>query len=326
MRAVRYHESGGAAVLQVDEIDRPVPKEHEILVEIRAASINPVDAKRRQQGAGQLPKTTGSDFAGVVAATGDAVDRYQIGDRVFGTGLHADRFQQGSFAEYVTVPRDILAPLPDVVSFEQGAGVALVGVTAWRALIDYACLRPGEACLIHGGSGGVGHAAVQLAALTNAFVVTTAGSKAARATVQDLGADVGFDYARDDLLEAVRDINDTGIDVILDHRVGDYLHFDVSVAAFGGRIVGYGGYECKITNASTARAKELTMYWTSMSNLVNREGELPTIRSVLHKLARLMAEDHLTANVAEVFDLEEATEMHEAVINESFVGKLVVKP
>lgn len=142
MHAVRYHEAGGPAVLRVEEIDRPDPAPGDVLVEVRAASVNPVDAKLRARGIPPMPKTTGSDLAGVVVAVGEGVTAYDEGDRVVATGLHTSHVAGGSFAEFAAVPTDLLAPLPAGVSFEAGAAVALVGVTAWRAFVHFLDYNP----------------------------------------------------------------------------------------------------------------------------------------------------------------------------------------
>lgn len=324
MRAVRYHEGGGPDVLEFETIDRPEPGPEELLVEVVAASINPVDAKRRQAGAGILPKTTGSDFAGIVREVGEDITGFDPGDRVFGTGLHADRFQGGSFAEFVVVPRDIVAALPDSVSFADGAGVALVGVTAWRALVDHAELKPGESCFIHGGSGGVGHVAVQLGRIMGSSVVASAGFPAAKETVRDLGASAVIDYSSDSLLEEASDVFPDGADVVFDHRVHEYLQFDVDIAGFGGRVVIYGGGGDSVVDGRAPRGKELAMHWMSMSNAVNRKGRLPPISSILTELAELMDRGALRVEIAREYELSEAAAMHDAVLNESFVGKLIL--
>jgi len=245
---------------------------------------------------------------------------------VFGTGLHADKFQGGSFAEYVLAPVDIVAHLPDEVSFEVGAAVALVGVTAWRALVQHATLQPGEDCLVHGGSGGVGHVAVQLAATTGASVTVTAGSRQARQRVRELGADTVARFDDETLRETIGDSFDGGADVILDHRVNEYLPFGVDISAFGGRVVVYGGSEGTVPDGLATRAKELSVYWMSMSNLVDTANGLPTVRSVLSDLAVLLERGAVTADVARTYDLSQAVEAHRAVLEDSFVGKLTVTP
>jgi NADPH2:quinone reductase len=321
MRAVRYHEHGGPEVLTVEEIERPEPGDGEVLVAVEAAAINPVDTYFREGSyePASLPMIPGSDFAGVVEAVGADVTDFEPGDRVFGTGLGNDR--QGTAAEYAVAPTDRLAHLPDAVGFDEGAAVALVGVTAWRALVDHAALRPAETCLVHGGSGGVGHVAVQLAAATGARVVTTA-SEEHHDHVRDLGADVVLDYRRDDLADAVGKASGEGGPVaILDHRLDDYLQFDADVAAQGGRIVGIGNEDVAATfeNVPGARSKELTYVLMSMFNT-------PDISVVLRKLARLMEAGDLAAEIAGVSDLDEVAEAQRAVLEDSFVGKLVVEP
>lgn len=325
MRAVRYHQRGDPSVLQLEAIDRPRPGCGELLVEVRAASVNPTDAKRRAGGSGPLPKTTGSDFAGVVKAVGEGVSGYDPGDRVCGTGLHTNRFSQGSFAEYVAVPTDVVASLPADVSFEQGAAIALVGVTAWRALVDHAKLEPTEACLIHGGSGGVGHVAVQLASLLEATTIATASSPEFRRAAEGFGADTVVDYARDDLLEAVRAETEDGFDVVLDHRVHEYFTFDLKAAAFGARIVHYGGVRGTVENSPAGLQKGVTMHVMTMSNLVTRP-ELPSVLSILERVLELTDRGLLIPEITHTYGLDEAAEVHRAVMEDSFVGKLLVVP
>ena len=240
MRAVRYHEHGGADVLTVDEIDRPEPGDDEVLVAVEAAGINPVDTYFREGSyePAALPMIPGSDLAGVVESVGTDLTDFEVGDRVFGTALGNNH--QGTCAEYAVAPTDRIAHLPETVDFDEGAAIALVGVTAWRALIDHADLRPAETCLVHGGSGGVGHVAVQLAAATGATVIATAGEEH-HDHVRDLGADATLDYRWDDLADAVIEASDgDGPNAILDHRLDDYLQFDADVAARDGQIVAIG--------------------------------------------------------------------------------------
>ena len=257
MRAVRYHEHGGRDVLQVDEgVERPEPGRNEVLVRVEAAAVNPVDTYFRDGSyqPAELPMIPGSDFAGEVAAVGDGVEEFAEGDRVFSTGLGNDR--QGTCAEYAAAPTDRVAPLPDGIGVREAAGVALVGVTAWRALVDHADLEPAERCLVHGGSGGVGHVAVQIAAAAGAQVTTTAAPEY-HSGLEALGADDVLDYGRDDLAEAVTAVGEPN--VILDHRLDDYLQFDADVAAKNARVVGIGGNspESGFSNTPAARSKEI---------------------------------------------------------------------
>lgn len=331
MRAVRYHEGGEPDVLQVEEVERPEPARDEVLVEMQAASVNPVDAKFREVGAPRLPKTTGSDIAGTVAAVGADVEGYDEGERVFATGLHVGRFEGGSFADFAVVPKDLLATLPDDVSFEAGAAVGLVGVTAWRALVDHGRLEPGGTAFVHGGNGGVGHVAVGLADAMGATPVATARSEH-HEVVQDLGAETVLDYRRDDLTQAAIEAmggaaGDAtgGADLVLDHMADRYLAMDVDLAAFGGHVVLITGDEATIPNVSTARSKELTIHPMSMSNLATHP-DVPNIGPRLGRLGRLLSEGRLEVLVDRTYALEEAAEAHRAVLEESIVGKIVVTP
>ncbi|WP_227354401.1 NADPH:quinone reductase [Haladaptatus salinisoli] len=318
MRAVRFHEHGGPEVLQVDDIDRPEPDDDELLVSVRAAAVNPVDTYFREgsYSPGDLPWIPGSDFAGAVEAVGADVDGFAEGDRVFGTGLGNDR--PGTCAEYVATPADRVARLPEGVGFDEGAAVALVGVTAWRALVDHAGLEPAERCLVHGGSGGVGHVAVQLAAATGARVTTTA-SERYHDRIDALGARTVLDYARDDLADTVREAGEP--DVVLDHRLDDYLQFDADVAARGARIVGIGNEDVAagFDNVPAARSKELTVTLMSMFNT-------PDISAVLARLARSVADGKIAPEIARSYPLDEVDAAQRDVIGESFLGKLVVEP
>ncbi|WP_331233705.1 NADPH:quinone reductase [Natronorarus salvus] len=316
MQAVRYHDHGGPDVLAVEETERPETGRDELLVEVRAAAVNPVDTYFREgsyQALG-LPMTPGSDLAGVVAET-DGESEFQVGDRVFATGL--GKAHQGTYAEYAAVPTDRVARLPEAVEFESGAATALVGVTAWRALVDHARLEPGETCLIHGASGGVGHVAVQLAAATGAEVLATA-SPEYHDEIRGLGASELFDYDDADLGERVAAHEPT---VILDHRLDDYLSFDAEVAGFGARVVGIGenrkdaGFE----NVSAARANEFSLHLMSMFNT-------PEMAPVLSRLATLVEAGSLSATVARRYGLDEADEAQRAVMEDSFLGKLVLVP
>ncbi|WP_338739631.1 NADPH:quinone reductase [Haloplanus salilacus] len=321
MRAVRYHDHGGADVLRVDEIDRPDPADDEVVIEVAAAGINPVDTYFRE-GAYEpftLPMIPGVDAAGeVVAAGADAADAgFAAGDAVVTTGLSKDHY--GGCAEYVAVPTDRAAVLPDGVDPVAAGGAGVAAVTAWRALIDHGDLEPAQTALIHGGSGGVGHAAVQIAAATGARVVTTAAPEY-HDRLESLGADAALDYARDDLRDAVATASGgDGPDVILDHRLDDYLQFDADVAAQDARIVGIGENDPEIgfSNDGVARGKELTYQFMSMFNT-------PTLARPLERVAHLLGEGDLTIEVARTYDLDEVADAHRDVMADSFLGKLVV--
>ena len=317
MRAVRFHDYGGPDVLQTDEIDRPTPGPGEALVEVEAAAVNPVDTYFRS-GAyepAELPWIPGSDCAGTVAAVGEG-SAFAVGDRVFATGL--GNWKQGTCAEYAVVPDGHAAHLPEEVAFDAGAAVALVGVTAFQTLVAACSLEPGERALVHGGSGGVGHDAVQLADAAGARVTTTA-SPQYHDRLRDLGADDVFDYRRDDLEEAV--VAAGRPDVLLDHRLDDYLGFDVKVAAQGARLAAIGNSDPDATfeNVPQCRAKAITVHHVSMFNT-------PDFGAVLDRLGTLAADGELTPVVARRYGLDEVAAAHADVLSGSRLGKLVVEP
>lgn len=319
MRVVRYHEHGEPDVLRVDEIDRPSPAADEVLIETQAASVNPVDTQFRsgEYGSVSLPGIPGGDAAGIVTAIGDEVDQFAVGDRVFASGMGHD--EGGTFAEYVPVPATKVAHLPESVSFQSGAALSNVGVTAWTALVEHASLQPTERCLVHGGSGGVGHAAVQLATTLGADVITTAGSEEARERVRDLGAETALDYDSDTLADEISEATDgEGVDVILDHRLDDYLGLDLAVAAQNGCVVTITG-NVPAVDTAPLQGKELTLQGMAIANTPERQ-------PILRRLARLMERGDLTAVVADTYDFEEASEAHRAVSKGGYVGKLLVIP
>jgi NADPH:quinone reductase-like Zn-dependent oxidoreductase len=320
MRAVRYHDHGGPEVLQVDDAEAPEPRRDEAVLAVAAAGVNPVDTYFRSGAyrAADLPMTTGCDAAGEVVAVGEAVETVAVGDRALATALSRDH--QGACADRVAVPVDRLAPLPDGADVVQAGALGVVGVTAYRALVDDADLDPAEDLLVHGGSGGVGHVAVQVGAAAGANVVATAAPEYHDA-VRALGADAVLDYDRDDLADAVRAATAGGPDVVLDHRLDDYLGFDAAVAAPDARVVGIGENDdaAGFDHVGRARGKDLTLRFTSMFNT-------PDIARVLERLGRMLAGDDLRVEVARRYGIDEVAEAHRAVMADSFLGKLVVEP
>ncbi len=304
----------------MDEVDRPEATGHDVVVEVGGAGVNPVDTYFRE-GSYQpfaMPMIPGVDVAGEVVEVSEYVEDFEEGDVVYGTGLSKDHY--GGYAEYVAVPTDRLAKLPDGVDPIAAGGAGVVAVTAWRALVDHAGLEPAETALIHGGSGGVGHVAVQLAAAAGARVLTTAAPEY-HDRLRELGADAVLDYGRDDLADAVREAGGGGVDVILDHRLDDYLQFDADVANVGARVVGIGENDPRVgfERSSAARSKDLRITMMSMFNT-------PDLRVPLRKLAYLMSERDLDVDVARTYDLDEAGEAQRAVMEDSFLGKLVIVP
>jgi len=177
IRAIVIHAYGGPEVMKLENVARPQPAEDEVLIRVVAASVNPVDVAIRKgylaELVGNFPIILGMDAAGIVEKVGNKVTKYKAGDPVFAFLTLKD---EGGYAEFVTAKEDELAPKPGTISFAQAAGAGAAGATAWEALIDTANLRAGQTVLVHGGSGGVGHLAIQIAKAKGAKVLATAST------------------------------------------------------------------------------------------------------------------------------------------------------
>lgn len=210
MKAIRIHEFGGPEVMKIEEIQRPVPAADEILVKVYASGINPVDWAVRKGGNDflkphlKLPMTLGWDAAGIVEETGSNVTGFKKGDEVYGVPNFPG--SNGSYAEYCAAKENRFAIKPKSISFNESAGVPLVGLVAWAGIFELGKLKPGQRILIHGASGGVGSFAVQFAKAKGAYVIGTA-SAGNLEFLQKIGADEVIDYKSQKFEELVEDID-----------------------------------------------------------------------------------------------------------------------
>lgn len=326
MRAVRYHEHGDESVLTFEEnVERPVPDAEQVLVRIEAASINPIDTYLREGGvspATGLPHVGGSDMAGVVEAVGEDITHFEAGDRVFATGLGI--FSPGTYAEYTVAPADMLAHLPEGVSFREGAAAAMAFATAWRALIDRGELSLGDICLIHGASGGVGHAAVQVAAQAGSYVIGTAREGEPASLARSLGADAVVDYRTDEMarsLEAAADGQQ--LDVVLEPHADSQLEADLERLTRGGRVVIIGEEaSIEIPPGPSMTAKQADADLRFMSLAASSDDQAPILRQVAPRLA----DGRFTVEIDSVFGLDELPAAHERLMSSGVLGKIVIDP
>jgi NADPH:quinone reductase-like Zn-dependent oxidoreductase len=322
MRAVRYHETGGTDVLTTEDVDRPEPAAGEILVEVRAASVNHVDSLFRS-GAfdpATLPMIPGSDFAGVVAEVGPEVEEYEVGDRVFGAGLGSHR--PGTYAEFTAAPVDQVTHLPRGVDFDVGGSVGHVGVTAWQAMVHYGEIEPVQYSLVHGGPGGLGHVAIQLAAAAGSRVVTTTSRPDETGDhLRDLGAYDIVDYTSDSFVDDVRAATEGGPELVVDPFVDTNLETDIEVCAEDGRVVLIEGGDSTFSHPHLRMAlwKDLTMQAMGMFNA-------PDMSAALRRLARLLEDGELDVDVARTYDLEEAAAAQDDIEAQQDIGKLALRP
>ncbi len=201
MRAAFITETGSPDVIQIGALPDPTPGLGEVLVRVQAVAVNPIDTYIRAGAIAMplpVPYVVGCDLAGIVEAVGPEVRRFRVGDRVWGTN-QGIAGRQGTFSELAAVHEDWLYPIPDQISYEQAAAVALVSITAGLGLYLHAKLRAGETLFVNGGSGGVGSVVVQLAKELGARVITTAGSPEKLAYCESLGADLVLDHRVSDL-------------------------------------------------------------------------------------------------------------------------------
>jgi NADPH:quinone reductase-like Zn-dependent oxidoreductase len=237
MKAFVVGRYGSKDGLQVREVPEPVIGEHDVLVAVRAASVNLLDAKIRDGEFKRIlpyrvPFVLGNDMAGFVVRVGSAVRSFAPGDEVY---ARPGTDTIGTFAELAAVHEDDLAVKPATLSMEESAALPLVALTAWQALVERADLQPGQKVLVHAGSGGVGTIAIQLARHLGAQVATTTGT-ANTGWVKDLGADVVIDYKREDFETILRDY-----DVVLDSLGGQTLEKSLRVLRPGGIAIGLAG-------------------------------------------------------------------------------------
>jgi len=236
MKAIQVHQFGGPKVLQLHEIPTPKPGPGQVLVRVHAAGVNPYDTYMRNGTYAikpPLPYTPGSDAAGVIEAVGEGVTKVKAGARVY-----TARTVSGAYAEYALALESQVQPLPDKISFAQGAGVWVPYGTAFTALHHHALARPGETLLIHGASGGVGTAAIQLARAMGMTVFGTAGTPKGLELIKKEGAHQAFDHSKASSAEEImKATGGNGVDVILEMLANVNLANDLKLLALNGRVI-----------------------------------------------------------------------------------------
>ena len=232
MKAVVVHEFGGPEVMKYEDVPRPEPKEDEILVRVMAAAVNPVDSYVRQgmlakHGMDKRPAIIGYDISGVVEKTGANAKKFKAGDKVYS---YLSVMRGGGYAEFAVAKESETALKPKNIDFGEAAAVPLAATTAWQSLVDEAKLNVGQTVLIHGGSGGVGSFAIQIAKARGAKVIATA-STAHQDLLKQLGVDQAIDYTATKFEDVVKDV-----DLVLNCVRADALGRSYGVVKKGGRI------------------------------------------------------------------------------------------
>jgi NADPH2:quinone reductase len=329
MKVIQVVEPGGPETLQLQEV--PVPEITSgtgVLVRLKAAGINPIDAKIREQPQRfglSLPTVLGFDGAGVVDKVGENVVKFKPGDEVY---FCHSRFDGGcgTYGEYTVAEQHFLAFKPNTLDFPEAAAIPLALITAWEALFDRARLGNGQTVLIEGGAGGVGHLAVQLAKQAGAHVLTTVGSTESAALAQRLGADGTIFYKDVENAKAQLELSpEDGVDVVLDTVGGKTTESSFSALRYGGDLVTLLQPDQDI-NWSVARKRNLRISLELMLTpvLLGMTGPQIAQTRILETSARRFDEGELQVLVAGRYPLKDAAEAHRKLEAGGFGGKLVL--
>ncbi len=324
MKAIRIYEFGPPEVMKLEEVPDLKPGLGQVAVRMHAAGVNPVETYIRS---GIYPKpptpyTPGADGAGVVEAIGEGVTRVTVGDRVYTAGSVS-----GTYAEQTLCKESQVHALPERASFTQGAAVNVPYATAYRALFQRAQASPGEVVFVHGASGGVGIAAVQLARAAGMTVIGTAGTEQGRRLVAEQGAHHVLNHRASGYLEQVSALtNGRGADVILEMLANVNLGNDLNVLAQGGRVVVIGnrGTNNQGTveiNPRAAMNRDAAILGTALVNASPRD-----LASIHAALVAGLENGTLRPVIGQEFPLADAAKAHHAVIEASAYGKIVLIP
>lgn len=341
MKAIVYSEHGGPEVLRYIDVAEPQMGPQEVLVRVRACALNHLDLWLRRGLPSMevpLPHIPGSDIAGEVARVGESVSHLKAGDRILlAPGISCGQCNEclagrdnfcreytlfgvkvaGGCAEYVVSPAVNGIPIPGKLTFEEAAAIPLVFLTAWHMLITRAQLRPGETVLVLGAGSGVGSAAIQIAKVTGARVLATAGSEPKLRKAKELGADELIDHSEQDIAQEVKRLtNRRGVDVVFEHVGQATWEKSVRSLAMGGRLVTCGattGYEGKI---------DIRYLFTRHLSIL---GSYMGSKAELHSVLELFGRGLLRPVVDEIFPLARCAEAHKRLEDREQFGKIVLR-
>jgi NADPH2:quinone reductase len=322
MRAIVVHQFGGPEVLSLEEQPDPAAGPGQVLIDNKAAGVNPVDAYIR---AGQyarlpsLPYIPGWDGAGVVSAVGTGVTDFSPGDRVYFSGTSAGR-SAGAYATRLVCFAHQVHPLPDRLSFAQGAAIGVPYATAHRALFGRAQAKPGETVMIHGASGSVGLAAVQLAVANGCVVIGTAGSDAGLELIKSQGAKHAVRHGTPETVKEIQAFTGgRGVDVIIEMLANVNLDTDLSLLAVSGRVVVVGNRGRVEIDARQTMAKESAILGMTLWHLSDQQ-----LSELQAQMAAGFSGGTLTPVVGSELPLADAAAAHIKVYGGGTTGKIVL--
>jgi NADPH:quinone reductase-like Zn-dependent oxidoreductase len=340
MKAVRIHQFGGPEVLTYEDVPDPQPRKNQVLVRVRACSLNHLDVWVRKGLPGvKLPHILGSDVAGEVVEAGEYVGGFKAGQRVLLAPMHycghcekcvagvQNRCREftvlgngvdGGNCELIAVPAANVIPIPDSLGFDQAASVPLVFLTAWDMLVGRAHIRPGQTVLVLGASSGVGIAAIQIAKLFRCRVITTAGDESKLAKGRELGADYGINHYQQKISEQVRKItNKEGADIVIEHVGAATWDESVKSLKRGGTLV-----TCGATTGPNVGIDLRHLFGKQLSLLGSYMGTMGELHEVLgHVFA-----GQLKPVLDRTYPLSDIRAAHEYLEKSQMFGKIVVNP
>lgn len=319
MKAIRIYEFGGPEVMQVVDVERPVPADDEILVKVYASSVNPADYVVREGGNQalrsflKLPLGLGLDVAGVVEQTGSAVTQFKPGDKVYGVPNFPG---DGSYAEYIAAKASQFWVMPQRISFNEAGALPSCGLIAWNGIVDMGRVRPGQRVLIHGAAGGVGNLAVQVAKAKGAYVIGTASAHNV-GFLQELGADEVIDYRNQPFQDLLRDIDLVfNASPVRDERLRVK---SVEVMKAGSIFV------CTHLDEPFSREFLQALSNKNATATMVGGGSVTTYTSSLDGLTQLINEGKVKAVVSQIYPLQEVAEAHRQSETKHVRGKLVLE-
>jgi NADPH:quinone reductase len=320
MKAIRVHEFGGPEVLRLEEVPTPRPGPGQVLVRMHAIGVNPVETYIRTgtyASKPTLPYTPGNDGAGVVEEIGPDVNELKRGDRVY-----TARSLSGTYAEFALCTTEQVHPLPANISFKQGAGVGTPYATAYRGLFQRADAKPGETVLVHGASGGVGTAAVQLADARGLHVFGTAGSDEGLKLAREQGAHEVFDHRAPDHFQQILNATDgRGVDVIVELLANVNLGKDLTILAKGGRVVVIGSRGRVEIDPRDTMQRDADIRGMVLPNTPPAD-----LASIHAAIVAGLENGTLRPVIGKEFPLADAAQAHRAVMEPGAFGKIVLVP
>jgi NADPH:quinone reductase len=319
MKAIRVHEFGGPEVLKIETVPDPSPGPSQVLIRVHAIGVNPVDNYIRTGTYArkpQLPYIPHTDIGGVIEAVGASVTRFKKGDRVYAFAV------TGGGAELAAAEEWQAQPLPANVTVQQGAALGVPYGTAWRALFIRAHARAGETVLVHGASGGVGTAAVQIARAHGLRVLGTAGTDEGLALIREQGAHAAFNHREADYRSAIlADTGGRGVDLVLEMLANVNLDYDLELLAFRGRVVVIGNRGRVEIDPRKTMGKDAAILGMTLFNATPEE-----FREIHAGLVAGLDNGTLRPVIGKELPMSEVTKAHQAVMEPGAFGKIVMIP